>query len=150
MPQAKTEATLQFSECCAAEIALQHWLFCSADVILTKSCAAASKKLQCNIEKAALQKSGALLPLSCGFQAPTFRHPRLGTVEWVIRAGNRLVTKFVSHKGLVSGESWRGLFSDTIFCFLSTVKEAVRENLKRVEPMVFGKYCGGVFSGTAC
>ena len=51
--------------------------FCSADVILTKSCAAASEKLQCNIEKAALQESGAFLPLSCGVQAPTFRHPRL-------------------------------------------------------------------------
>ena len=46
-----------------------------------KSCAAASKKLQCNIEKAALQESGAFLPLSCGFQAPTFRHPRLGPAE---------------------------------------------------------------------
>ena len=83
MPQAKTEVALQFSECCAAEVALQHWLFCSADVILTKSCAAASEKLQCNIEKAALQESGAFLPLSCGFQAPTFRHPRLGPAEQV-------------------------------------------------------------------
>ena len=49
MPQAKTEVALQFSECCAAEVALQHWLFCSADDILTKSCAAASEKLQRNI-----------------------------------------------------------------------------------------------------
>ena len=78
MPQAKTEVALQFSECCAAETALQHWLFCSAEVIWTKSCAAANEKLHCNIEKAALQESGAFLPLSCGFQAPTFRHPRLG------------------------------------------------------------------------
>ena len=53
MPQAKTEVALQFSGCCAAEVALQHSLFCSADVILTKSCAAASEKLQCNIQKAA-------------------------------------------------------------------------------------------------
>ena len=81
MPQAKTEVTLQFSECCAAEVALQHWLFCSAEVIFTKSCAAASEKLQCNIEKAALQESAAFLPLPCGFQAPTFRHPRLGPAE---------------------------------------------------------------------
>ena len=44
MPQAKTEVALQFSECCAAEVAPQHWFFCSADVILTKSCAAASEK----------------------------------------------------------------------------------------------------------
>ena len=70
MPQEKTEVALQFSECCAAEVTLQRWLFCSADVILTKSCAAGSEKLQCNIEKAALQKGGAFLPLSCGFQAP--------------------------------------------------------------------------------
>ena len=81
MPQAKTEVALQFSECCAAEVALQHWLSCSADVILTKSCAAAIGKLQRNNEKTALQESGAFLPLSCGFQAPTFRHPRLGLAE---------------------------------------------------------------------
>ena len=31
--------------------------------------------------KAALQESGAFLPLSCGFQAPTFRHPRLGPAD---------------------------------------------------------------------
>ena len=81
MPQAKTEVALQFSECCTAQVALQHWLFCNADVISTKSCAAASEKLQRNIEKAALQESGAFLPLSCGFQAPTFRHPRLGPAD---------------------------------------------------------------------
>ena len=81
MPQAKTEVALQLSIGCAAEVALQHWFFCSADVILTKSCAAASEKLQCNIEKAALQESGAFLPLSCGFQAPTFMHPRLGPAD---------------------------------------------------------------------
>ena len=78
MPQAKTEVALQFLECCAAEVALQHWLFCSAEVILTKSCAAASEKLHCNIGKAALQESGAFLPLSCRFPAG-FKPPRLGT-----------------------------------------------------------------------
>ena len=81
MPQAKTEVALQFSERCAAGTALQHCLFCSAEVIWTKSCAAANEKLHCNIEKAALQESGAFLPLSCGFQAPTFRHPRFGPAE---------------------------------------------------------------------
>ena len=81
MPEAKTEVALQFSECCAAEVALQHSLFCSVEVISTKSCAAANEKLHCNFEKAALQESGAFLPLSCGFQAPTFRHPRLGLAE---------------------------------------------------------------------
>ena len=48
MPQAKTEVALQFSERCAAEVALQHSLLGSADVILTKSCAAAGEKLQWN------------------------------------------------------------------------------------------------------
>ena len=81
MPHVKTEVALQFSECCAAEVALQHSLFCNAEGIFTKSCAAASEKLHCNIEKAALQESGAFLPLSCGFQAPTFGHPRLGPAE---------------------------------------------------------------------
>ena len=81
MPQAKTEVALQFLECCAAETALQHSLFCSADAICTKSCTAANEKLHCNVEIAALQESGAFLPLSCGFQAPTFRHPRLGLAE---------------------------------------------------------------------
>ena len=89
MPQAKTEVALQFSECCAAETALQHLLFCSAEVIWTKSCAAANEKLHCNIEKAALQESGAFLPLSCGFQAPTFRHPRLGPAELLLQPWNR-------------------------------------------------------------
>ena len=74
MPQARTEVALLFSECCAAEVALQHWLFCSADVILTKSCAAASEKLHSNIEKAALQE----VALSCCFPVD-FRLPRLGT-----------------------------------------------------------------------
>ena len=74
MPQAKTEVALQFSECCAAETALQHWLFCSAEVIWTKSCAAANEKLHCNIEKAALQESGAFLPLSCGLVARAIRN----------------------------------------------------------------------------
>ena len=86
MPQAKTEIALQFSECCAAEVALQklHCNICFSAVpksFLPKSCDAASEKLQRNIEKAALQESGAFLPLSCGFQAPTCRHPRFGPAE---------------------------------------------------------------------
>ena len=40
-------------------------LFCSADAILTKSYAAASEKLQRNIEKAALQESAAFLQRPC-------------------------------------------------------------------------------------
>ena len=89
MPQAKTEVALQFSECCAAEVALQHSLFCSADVILTTSCTATNEKLHRNIEKAALQESGAFLPLSCRFQAPTFRHPRLGPADNVMASDCR-------------------------------------------------------------
>ena len=71
MPQAKTEVALQFSECCAAEVALQQSLFCSAEVIFTKSCAAASGKLQCNIDKAAFAGK-------CRFPAD-FKLPRLGS-----------------------------------------------------------------------
>ena len=48
LPQAKTEVALQFSECCAAETALQHWLFCSAKSHL-------DQKLRCNKRKTALQ-----------------------------------------------------------------------------------------------
>ena len=78
----KTEVALQFSGSCTAEAALQHSLFCSADVVFTTSCTATNDKLRCNIEKkTALQESGAFLPLSCGFQAPTFRLPRLGPAE---------------------------------------------------------------------
>ena len=113
MPQAKTEVALQLSECCAAEVALQHSLFCGAEVVFAKSCAAASEKLQCNIEKAALQKSGAFLPLSCGFQAPTFRHPRLGPADIGIQSGLRMQSKppgmcstFPSHFW-----GWKGAFS---------------------------------------
>ena len=89
MPQAKMEVALQFSECCAAGTALQHCLFCSAEVIWIKSCAAANQRLHCNIEKAALQESGAFLPLSCGFQAPTFRHPRFGPADCTLDGPNR-------------------------------------------------------------
>ena len=89
MPQAKTEVALQFSECCAAEAALQHSLFCNADTIFTQSCTATSEKLHCNIDKAALQESGALLPLSCRFQAPTFRHPRFGLAETSLHSRHR-------------------------------------------------------------
>ena len=82
MPQAKTEVALQFPECCAAGVALQHWLLCSADVIMTKSCTAASEKPQCNIEEAALQESGAFLPLSCGFQALTFIRKNVVSIKF--------------------------------------------------------------------
>ena len=46
---------------------------------LPKNRAATNEKLHCNIEKAALQESGAFLLLSCGFQAPTFRHTHTHT-----------------------------------------------------------------------
>ena len=61
---------LQFSESYVAEVALHDSLLCSADIIVTKSCATINEKLHCNIEEAALQESGAFLPDS--------RLPRLG------------------------------------------------------------------------
>ena len=54
---------------------MQHSLFCSADIVLTKSCAATNENLHCNIEKTALRR---FPPLSCEFQVPTFRRPCLG------------------------------------------------------------------------
>ena len=62
-----------FMESCAAEVALQHLLFCSAEVTCIKSCAAESEKLQCNIEKAALRTWRFYLSLSlplCHFSVP--------------------------------------------------------------------------------
>ena len=52
-------------------------------MLLSKAALQQAKKLQCNIEKAALQESGAFLPLSCKFQAPTFRLPHLGPAEFL-------------------------------------------------------------------
>ena len=49
--------------------------------LFAKSCAATTEKLHSNIGKAALQESGAFVPLSCGFQAPTFGLPCLGLAE---------------------------------------------------------------------
>ena len=75
MPQAKTEVALQFSERCAAETALQHWLFCSFQ-------SHSDQKLRCNKRKAALQhrKScvGGKWRFPCRFPA-AFKPPRLGT-----------------------------------------------------------------------
>ena len=48
---------------------------------LYQSCAATSEKRQCNIEKLRCRKVALSLPLSCGFQAPTFRVPRLGPAD---------------------------------------------------------------------
>ena len=60
----------------------QHSDFCSATVVFfIKSCAATSEELHGNIEKAALQECGVFLLLPCGFQAPTYRPPRLGPAE---------------------------------------------------------------------
>ena len=84
MPQAKTEVALQFSECCAAEVVLQHWLFCSANVLLTKSCAAASENCSATLKKL----RGKKVALSCRFQAPTFWHPRLGPADQIQPAGD--------------------------------------------------------------
>ena len=101
---AKTKVALQLSECCAAEVALQHSLFCNAEAISTKSRAAANEKLHCNIEKAALQESGAFLPLSCGFQAPTFRHPRFGLADLI--SGQMMLYKGLARLQLLQDKHW--------------------------------------------
>ena len=73
---------------CAAIFGMLRCRSCTATFVFLQcachfdqSCAAASEKLHCNIAKAAFQQSGAFLPPSCGFQAPKFRHPRLGPAE---------------------------------------------------------------------
>ena len=75
--QLRTEVALQFSECCAAEVALQHWLFCSAEVISTKAAPQRTKNCTATLKKLRCRK----VALSCRFPAPTFRHPRLGLAE---------------------------------------------------------------------
>ena len=78
----------QFSECCAAEVALQHSLFCNADAIFTKSCTAANEKLHCNIEKLRCKK----VALSCRFAAG-FKPPRLGThVSGLLIVGSFMIS----------------------------------------------------------
>ena len=76
--QAKTEVALQCSETYAAEVALQHSLFCTADIPFykklhckkRKACIATSKKLRCR-----------KVALSCRFPA-NFRLPHLGSHVW--------------------------------------------------------------------
>ena len=89
MPQAKTEVALQFLECCAAETALQHSLFCRADVICTKSCAAANENCTATSKSLRCRKVAP----SCRFLAG-FKPPRLGTHVsdlLMFSPGNRLV-----------------------------------------------------------
>ena len=73
--KAKTEVALQFSESCAAEVALATFAFLQCGCHFYK-------KLSCNKQKDCTATLEKLLcrkvALSCRFQAPTFRHPRLG------------------------------------------------------------------------
>ena len=66
------------------------FFFCNADVIFYQKLRCSKRKTALQHWKAALQESGAFLPLSCGFQAGTFRLPRLGPAEntwtWIILA----------------------------------------------------------------
>ena len=74
----------------AAEVALQHSLFlCSTD-----------GKLHCNIDKAALQESGAFLLLSCGFSGShVFGPPEYFRTCWGISRVQRIFGRFLqTHK----------------------------------------------------
>ena len=77
MPQARSEVALQFSECCAAEVALQHSLFCSGGHFRQKLCCS-KRKLQCSIVKKLLCRKVAL---SCRLPAD-FRLPCLGPADF--------------------------------------------------------------------
>ena len=69
---------------CAAETALQK-LHCNIRFSAVRKSFVPKAALQpknCTAtSKAALQESGAFLPLSCGLQVPKFRHPRFGLAE---------------------------------------------------------------------
>ena len=74
---------------------------CTATLAFLQCGSRLHQKLRCSKRKtalqhrkAALQESGAFLPLSCGFQAPTFRHPRLGPAELSLRS---LARSFLCH-----------------------------------------------------
>ena len=75
MPQAKTEVALQFLECCAADVRTATFAFLQCGRHLYQ-------KLRCSRRKTALQHRNRCVagkwrfpaPLSCRFQAPTFRH----------------------------------------------------------------------------
>ena len=73
MPQVKSEVALRFSESCA----LQRSLFFSADVILLPEASLQqTKNCMGNVEKAALQESGAFLQ-----HFPANRLPRLAPAD---------------------------------------------------------------------
>ena len=83
MPQAKTEAAfaifgkLRCRSCTATFAVLQ----CGSPFLPIVPLQQA-KNCTATLQKTALHESGAFLPLSCGFQAPTFRHPRLGPADF--------------------------------------------------------------------
>ena len=60
MQQAKHRSCAAIFGNCTAETALQHSLFCSADVVFSTEIT--SEKLPCNIEKAALQEISVATP----------------------------------------------------------------------------------------
>ena len=146
MPQAKTEVALQFSECCAAETAMQHWLFCSAEVIWTKSCAAANEKLHCNIKKTALQefKWRFPAPLSCGFQAPTFRHPRLGPAEKKVKKIREIFCR--TQKWFCLRSQQCNFFSQFFRTFFTVLPEAFFCTFFTIFSLIFSHYFSHCFS----
>ena len=81
MPQAKNRGCTAIFGKLRCRNCIATFAFLQSGSRFAKSCAATNEKLHCNIKKAALQESGAFLPLSCGFQAPTFRLPRLGPAD---------------------------------------------------------------------
>ena len=147
MPQAKTEVALQFSESCAAEVAPQHSLFYSAEQQIYQKLRRNKRKLHCNIGKAALQKSGAFLPLTCRFQAPTFRHPRLGPAERQYR--NSLVRVFLlgiaplSRDMLQKGVSHRGAWGGIAPFWGAPMSVCENPNLKTPQKQQTRQVCEG-------
>ena len=85
MPHAKTGHCTAILETCAAEVALQHSLFCSAAFFLPK---AALQQVKTALQhwKSCVAGKWRFPAAFCGFQSPTFRHPRLGPAELSMHA----------------------------------------------------------------
>ena len=77
-----------FSESCAAEVALQHSLFCSVNIVFAENSTATNERPHCGIEKPRCSK----VALSCRFPAD-FMLPRLGSHVYRVR---KLNTNFLS------------------------------------------------------
>ena len=142
MPQATTEVALQFLESCAAETALQQSLFCNADVIFTKGCAATRKKLHATLKKLRCRK----VALSCRFPAD-FRLPlpRLGPADLGASRMVRCRALLLAREGSVASKSalvhWRA--TRECCCYTAPCRARMGRYGSREITHIMSKLCGG-------